>query len=80
MKGYRFFTVEECLFTGDTLFNGGCGIFFEGTSEQMLDNMDRIGNLPNKMMKIFNAHEYTQENYDWSSRIEINNEILKKIY
>lgn len=33
VNGYRFYTVEECLFTGDTLFIGGCGRFFEGTAK-----------------------------------------------
>ena len=29
------------LFSGDTLFVGGCGRFFEGTAAQMLKNMVR---------------------------------------
>lgn len=26
---------DRAVFTGDTLFSGGCGRFFEGTAEQM---------------------------------------------
>ncbi|XP_009582174.1 PREDICTED: hydroxyacylglutathione hydrolase-like protein, partial [Fulmarus glacialis] len=35
------------LFSGDTLFVGGCGKFFEGTAEQMYTNLTQIlGALP----------------------------------
>jgi len=44
-KGYRFYDVEECLFTGDTMFIGGCGRFFEGNAAQMLNNFDAISNI-----------------------------------
>ena len=34
-------------FTGDTLFLGGCGRFFEGTPEQMNAALNKtLGNLP----------------------------------
>lgn len=44
------------LFTGDTLFVGGCGRFFEGTASDMLTNMDRIASLPAHTV-VFCAHE-----------------------
>ena len=31
---------EKAVFTGDTLFLGGCGRFFEGTGEQMEKNLN----------------------------------------
>ncbi|NXU79006.1 HAGHL protein, partial [Oreotrochilus melanogaster] len=35
------------LFSGDTLFVGGCGKFFEGTAEQMYSNLTQVlGALP----------------------------------
>lgn len=34
------------LFSGDTLFSGGCGRLFEGTPAQMLDSLDRLAALP----------------------------------
>lgn len=50
------------LAAGDTLFAGGCGRFFEGTAEQMLSNMDRLGQLPEDTV-VCPAHEYTEANY-----------------
>jgi hydroxyacylglutathione hydrolase len=38
---------QKAVFTGDTLFNAGCGRFFEGTAEQMDVALNTIlGNLP----------------------------------
>lgn len=50
------------LFTGDTLFIGGCGRFFEGTSEEMSQNMLNILQFPLNTL-IFCAHEYTESNF-----------------
>lgn len=33
---------ETCLFTGDTMFIAGAGKFFEGTAQQMLNNLVNI--------------------------------------
>jgi len=50
------------LFCGDTLFVGGCGRFFEGTAEQMEENMAWLRNeLPNETA-FYCAHEYTESN------------------
>ena len=38
---------EQHVFTGDTLFLGGCGRFFEGTAEQMYEALCvRLAALP----------------------------------
>ncbi|KAG9460481.1 hypothetical protein GDO78_021558 [Eleutherodactylus coqui] len=38
---------DPALFSGDTLFVGGCGQFFEGTAEQMYKNLiETLGSLP----------------------------------
>ncbi len=50
-----------CIFVGDTLFAMGCGRLFEGTAEQMFDNMQRLSVLPGETM-VYCAHEYTQSN------------------
>jgi hydroxyacylglutathione hydrolase len=49
------------LFSGDTLFVGGCGRFFEGTAAQMLHNLDRFAAL-DPATQVFCAHEYTENN------------------
>lgn len=77
-SGHVLYFVEEAssesgqdplLFSGDTLFVGGCGRFFEGTPDQMLQNMDRIASLP-PQTKVFCAHEYTQGNYQFLAHID----------
>jgi hydroxyacylglutathione hydrolase len=37
---------EGALFTGDTLFVGGIGAFFEGNARQMVDALQRVSELP----------------------------------
>ena len=38
--------IPNILFSGDTIFQGGCGKFFEGTSKNMFDNFMKIKALP----------------------------------
>lgn len=52
---------ERCIFVGDTLFAMGCGRLFEGTAQQMFDNMARLSALPGDTL-VYCAHEYTQSN------------------
>ena len=41
------------LCVGDTLFQGGCGRFFEGTADQMYNALIKIlGALPNETVAI----------------------------
>ena len=45
---------ERVVFTGDTLFLGGCGRFFEGTAEQMHEALVNIlGVLPPDTKVVF---------------------------
>lgn len=57
------------LFSGDTLFVGGCGKFFEGTPEDMLQNMRRINTLPADTL-VFCAHEYTVSNFKFLKSVD----------
>lgn len=70
---------HKCLFTGDTLFLGGCGKFFEGNAQDMLRNFDLISSLPIDTY-IFCGHEYTVSNLEWALGIEWENDAyLKKL-
>jgi len=51
----------KAVFVGDTLFAMGCGRLFEGTAEQMFDNMQRLAQLPPETA-VYCAHEYTLSN------------------
>lgn len=63
------------LFCGDTLFSGGCGRLFEGTPEQMLDSLDRLGQCPNETL-VFCTHEYTSANLKFARGVEPENKDL----
>ncbi|XP_011494383.1 PREDICTED: hydroxyacylglutathione hydrolase, mitochondrial [Ceratosolen solmsi marchali] len=66
------------LFTGDTLFVGGCGKFFEGTAEDMYNNLIGIfSKLPDET-QIYCGHEYTVENLKFGIHVEPDNESSKE--
>jgi hydroxyacylglutathione hydrolase len=68
------------LFSGDTLFVGGCGRFFEGTATEMLRNMDRLGALPSAT-QVYCAHEYTLGNLKFLASVdpECSSKILEEV-
>ncbi|KAI5619181.1 hydroxyacylglutathione hydrolase, mitochondrial [Silurus asotus] len=69
---------SPALFTGDTLFVGGCGKFFEGTAEQMYHNLTQVlGALPQDT-KLFCGHEYTIRNLKFAMLVEPDNERVKE--
>lgn len=67
---------EPWLFSGDTLFSGGCGRVFEGTTSQMYQSLQKLNQLPAET-KIFAAHEYTIGNLMFASLVEPENQIIK---
>ncbi|KAK4476017.1 hypothetical protein MN116_001249 [Schistosoma mekongi] len=70
-------TKEGAVFTGDTLFLGGCGRFFEGTAEQMFKALiETLSKLPTAT-KVYCGHEYTVKNLEFGLTIEPKNEALK---
>ncbi|KAL5889844.1 Cytoplasmic glyoxalase II, variant 2 [Pyricularia oryzae] len=53
---------DKVVFTGDTLFHGGCGRFFEGTPEEMNTALNKtLAALPDDT-RVFPGHEYTKSN------------------
>lgn len=52
---------EVIAFVGDTLFAMGCGRLFEGTPDQMFENMRKLEKLPDET-KLYCGHEYTEAN------------------
>ncbi|XP_030068183.1 hydroxyacylglutathione hydrolase-like protein isoform X3 [Microcaecilia unicolor] len=66
------------VFSGDTLFIGGCGRFFEGTADQMYKNLMQIlATLP-KETKVFCGHECTVTNLKFALKVEPDNEAVKE--
>ncbi|XP_020292561.1 hydroxyacylglutathione hydrolase, mitochondrial isoform X2 [Pseudomyrmex gracilis] len=65
------------VFTGDTLFAGGCGRFFEGTAQQMYKALiEVLGSLPEDT-KVYCGHEYTVNNLKFGLHVEPENEAIK---
>ena len=66
------------LFSGDTLFGGGCGRVFEGTFEQMHDSLSILKKLPLDT-KIYCGHEYTESNLKFAKSVEpLNQRIISR--
>lgn len=57
------------LFSGDTLFSGGCGRVFEGTYKQMFNSIKKLKKLPKKT-QIYCGHEYTVSNLEFAKTVE----------
>ncbi|XP_063933793.1 uncharacterized protein LOC135145606 [Zophobas morio] len=64
------------LFSGDTLFVGGCGKIFEGTAKDMYYSLKILTNLPPETL-VYCGHEYTLSNLRFALTVEPNNEKLK---
>ncbi|KAL0101044.1 hypothetical protein PUN28_018716 [Cardiocondyla obscurior] len=66
------------VFTGDTLFAGGCGRFFEGTADQMYKALVEIlGSLPEET-NVYCGHEYTANNLKFGLHVEPENVAIKQ--
>ena len=66
------YRVNNVIFTGDTLFSGGCGRLFEGNGKDLLKAMDKIAALPDDTF-IYFGHEYTISNLTFAESIEPTN-------
>lgn len=67
------------VFTGDTLFLGGCGRFFEGTAEQMHASLSKLAALPDDTV-VYNGHEYTAGNVAFAKTIEPENPAIGRLF
>lgn len=63
---------KPLLFCGDTLFSGGCGRLFEGTSAQMRASLDKLAALPGDT-RVCCTHEYTLSNLRFALAVEPDN-------
>ncbi|KAF2863198.1 Metallo-hydrolase/oxidoreductase [Piedraia hortae CBS 480.64] len=69
---------ERVVFTGDTLFIGGCGRFFEGTPAEMDTALNKIlGSLPDDTY-VYPGHEYTKGNVKFGIKV-IQNDAIKDL-
>ncbi|KAJ3301315.1 hypothetical protein HDV03_001036 [Kappamyces sp. JEL0829] len=68
---------ETSVFTGDTLFIGGCGRFFEGTPAMMYHSLIKVLAALPPATKVYVAHEYTVANLKFAQQVEPYNEATK---
>lgn len=61
-------TGQRAVFTGDTLFNAGCGRFFEGNAEEMWEALGSLAKLP-KDTSVWTGHEYTKANAKFAQTV-----------
>lgn len=69
------FPAEKVVFTGDTLFAGGCGRLFEGDAPQMLASLTKLASLPDDT-SVYCGHEYTASNLRFAAELEPSNAAL----
>jgi hydroxyacylglutathione hydrolase len=70
------FEREQAVFTGDTLFAGGCGRLFEGDAAMMLQSLSKLLTLPDDT-RVYFGHEYTEKNLRFALTLEPNNAALR---
>jgi hydroxyacylglutathione hydrolase len=73
------YTTPQQLFSGDTLFTGGCGRLFEGTASQMYQSLQKISTLSDNLL-VYCAHEYTKKNLEFALCVEPDNTSLQQRY
>jgi hydroxyacylglutathione hydrolase len=71
-----YFPDQSAVFTGDTLFAGGCGRLFEGDAKQMMASLGRLATLPDDT-RVYCGHEYTEKNLRFAATLEPNNQTLR---
>lgn len=67
------------VFTGDTMFVGGCGRIFEGTPQDMYHSLvDVLGSLPGET-EVYVGHDYTVKNLEFAASVEARNDNLQQM-
>ena len=65
------------LWTGDTLFVGGCGRLLECDARTMWDSLAKLASLADETL-VYCGHDYTVENYEFALSIEPDNQAVKQ--
>lgn len=73
------FPDAQAVFTGDTLFAGGCGRLFEGDAAEMMRSLGKLAVLPDPT-RVYCGHEYTLKNLQFAAELEPgNSELVAKL-
>ncbi len=77
-SGHIAYAFPGAVFSGDTLFAGGCGRLFEGTPQMMHDALNgKLARLPDAT-RVYCGHEYTQSNLRFALSVEPGNRALQE--
>ena len=68
---------DAVVFTGDTLFVGGCGRIFEGDPEMMHASLQKLAKLDGRT-QVYCGHEYTESNLRFAAHVEPSNLAIAK--
>jgi len=63
---------DAVVFTGDTLFLGGCGRIFEGDPPMMHTSLQKLAKLDGRT-QVYCGHEYTESNLRFAAHVEPSN-------
>jgi hydroxyacylglutathione hydrolase len=69
--------VHKILWTGDTLFTGGCGRILECSAQTMYDSLLKLVSLPDDTL-VYCGHDYTLENYEFALTVEPDNKDVRQ--
>ena len=78
VNGYQVTkNVNRMVFTGDTIFNGGCGFFFEGGTPQQMVRAMQIARdeLPGDT-KVYGGHEVALGNMKFARQVDPSNQVI----
>ncbi|KAL9111087.1 MAG: hypothetical protein Q9227_004520 [Pyrenula ochraceoflavens] len=71
--------IKRAVFTGDTLFIGGCGKFFEGDASQMHTALNKtLAALPDDTA-VYPGHEYTKNNAKFLVKVDGGNQSIRNL-
>lgn len=65
------------VFTGDTLFVGGCGRMFTRSQEAMWQSFRRLASLPPDT-RVYCGHDYALEDYEFAVTLEPGNPLVRE--
>jgi len=65
------------VFTGDTLFIGGCGRLLTRSPETMWASLQVLAGLPGET-RVYPGHDYTLENFEFALTVEPDNAAVKR--
>ena len=78
VAGYQVVrNVDKCVFTGDTIFIGSIGVFFEGEAKEMVHACSVMREKMPHDTKMFCGHEYSVSNLEFCLKMDPKNVVIQ---